>query len=519
MVSVFRGIGFALLLAGSLPACSNKSGAVDGGEGAPDRGLVVDAARDLGGDLAAGDGPVPDVPGDSGAADWQYKDLPPGSPTPLWSWTCGTDKDEFATAVVLDSSGNAYVAGYFDGGSLRCGGKSLASKGDRDGFLLKIDAGGKVLWAMQLGGTGHDRLLDLALDGSDNLYVVGWFNDEATLGNTQVKGIAGQDQTVVARVSPSGAVVWTATLSQTGSSKGLGIGSDSTGRLCVAGTLSGTVGSGSVIASVNKGRGVYVVALDASGAWRWAAASGEVTMAQVAGATSDGSGGCRVGGFFRGTLKFGTHSLVDAPGVGATADGFVAAADAAGKFTWAVRFGGNAYDRVWTMAPAAGGATIVSGIVYGSITLGTIRLPSGGVKHYDGFVARLSAAGRWEWANAPATPVRELFYPAVEPNGTIWLGGIVGEPGAKLGSTYVPATFPNAPILARMSSSGQFAWVTGGVGRGAPHLMPAVNGKGDIVAAGSPASPGYSCSGLAFLGLPVSCVGGDDIWVIRFKEP
>ncbi len=82
----------------------------------------------------------------------------------------GTD---VAAAVCADDTGNAYVTGGSDGG---------AGHG-QDAVTVKYSPLGAQLWAKRYNGTAHgtDKGLDVAADGSGNVYVVG--KSRGTSGN------------------------------------------------------------------------------------------------------------------------------------------------------------------------------------------------------------------------------------------------------------------------------------------------------------------------------------------------
>jgi hypothetical protein len=90
----------------------------------------------------------------------------------LWAQQFGTRGNEFLTDVAVTSSGISYVAGTTTG--------ALGFKiGGRDAFLRKYDANGILQWTRQFGTTGSDELADVALDSSNNVYVLS--DDNTTL--------------------------------------------------------------------------------------------------------------------------------------------------------------------------------------------------------------------------------------------------------------------------------------------------------------------------------------------------
>jgi uncharacterized delta-60 repeat protein len=84
-------------------------------------------------------------------------------------WVMGyngpADGFEAANAIAVDSSGNVYVTGQSEGGSVI----------GNDYATVKYDSAGNELWAARYNGSGHsyDYAVDMAVDGSGNVYVTG----------------------------------------------------------------------------------------------------------------------------------------------------------------------------------------------------------------------------------------------------------------------------------------------------------------------------------------------------------
>ncbi len=100
--------------------------------------------------------------------------------------TIGGAGDDRGNSVGVDSSGNAYVTGYFSGAGVDFNPSTAledealrTSAGDTDIFLLKINTDGTYGYANTIGGGGADVGSGLALDSSGNVYITGTFWDIA----------------------------------------------------------------------------------------------------------------------------------------------------------------------------------------------------------------------------------------------------------------------------------------------------------------------------------------------------
>src|SRR5262249_27056156 len=89
----------------------------------------------------------------------------------------GALADDTGTAVTVDSSGNALVAGSFQlsvNFDVRSGESfTLTSAGDADIFVLKLDGGGTFVWARVIGGYKADVARGIATDAGGNVYTTG----------------------------------------------------------------------------------------------------------------------------------------------------------------------------------------------------------------------------------------------------------------------------------------------------------------------------------------------------------
>ena len=99
----------------------------------------------------------------------------------LWSVKAGGSGLEGGDAIAVDSSGNSYVTGYF-GGTAAFGSTRLTSSGAYDIFISKLSSSGSWLWAVKAGGTSIDYARGIAIDSLGNSYVAGHFDGVATFG-------------------------------------------------------------------------------------------------------------------------------------------------------------------------------------------------------------------------------------------------------------------------------------------------------------------------------------------------
>ena len=148
----------------------------------------------------------------------------------VWLRQVGSAGEEKGMAVV--ASGDSVYLGGMTAGAL---GEPL---GGLDGFVARFDQAGTADWLKQLGTTEADEVWALAPAGSGGVFLTGY-----TAGDF-AGHLAGDKDIVVARVDPTGAVVWKDQLGTTGNDKGAAITTDGTGSLFVAGFSDGPLQTG-----------------------------------------------------------------------------------------------------------------------------------------------------------------------------------------------------------------------------------------------------------------------------------
>jgi hypothetical protein len=94
----------------------------------------------------------------------------------VYSTYLGGEGDDGAYAVAVDAAGNAYVTGYTYSSDFPTAGPLQASNsGSKEAFVTKLNAAGSALvYSTYLGGSGDDNPYAIAVDSSGNAYVAGY---------------------------------------------------------------------------------------------------------------------------------------------------------------------------------------------------------------------------------------------------------------------------------------------------------------------------------------------------------
>ena len=327
----------------------------------------------------------------------------------------GGSTSDLGYSIAVDSSGNVYTAGSFQGTvdfDPGAGEANLTSAGDRDVFVSKLDSSGNFVWAKGLGGTAADESNSIAVDSSGNVYTTGSFFSTADFdpgaGTTNLTS-AGGAEVFVSKLDSSGNFVWAKGLGGISTDEGYSIGVDSSGNVYTTGYFNGTVdfdpGAGVTDLTSAGGNDSFVLKLDSLGNFVWAKGLGGTAADSGRSIAVDSSGNVYTAGYFIGRADFdpgaGQANLTSASGSGGTdRDVFVSKLDSSGNFVWAKGLGGTAADESNSIAVDSSGNVYTTGFFNGIADFdpgaGEANLTSAGGN--DSFISKLDSSGNFVWA-------------------------------------------------------------------------------------------------------------------------
>ena len=131
----------------------------------------------------------------------------------VWAKQFNGDPGQHGYAIKVDSSGNVYTAGYFQGTvdfDPGAGTANLTSAGSTDVFVSKLDSTGVFVWAKKLGSNGFNIAYSVAVDSTGNVYTTGQFagtGDFDPGAGTANLVSAGDADVFVSKLSSAGAAV------------------------------------------------------------------------------------------------------------------------------------------------------------------------------------------------------------------------------------------------------------------------------------------------------------------------
>ena len=243
--TIYKGNGDAFVT--ELPSTGNMltySSYLGGSEADFGQGIAVDSSGNayITGSTQSPDFPTlnPLYPTLSGSSDAFVAELNfPGTALVYATYLGGSQADT-GQSIQVDSSGNAYVAGYtFSTDFPTVAPIQSANKGNSDAFISELSSGGAALvFSTYLGGSGQDRGFGLALDSSGNIYLAGDTQSTDLLTTTGAFQTlyAGNGDAFAAKLTASGkSLSYLTYIGGTGVDQGNAVAVDSSGDAAVVG--------------------------------------------------------------------------------------------------------------------------------------------------------------------------------------------------------------------------------------------------------------------------------------------
>ena len=419
----------------------------------------------------------------------------------VWSRGFGALNDDRGSAIAMDGTNNVLVTGYYKG-TVDFGDGPLTSA-SQDFFLAKYSPTGAPLWAKSVGGIADEAGTGVAADSDGNVVITGWRSSyQVDFGGGVQYGVSYSD-IFLAKYSPAGGYLWAKTIGGAGYDAATGVAVDSTGNVVITGRLYvSTFG-------VNFGGGplysagtsdVFVAKYSPAGTHLWSKRFGSTGSDSGTAVAVDSNGNVIITGLFHGTVNFGGTALTSA---GAN-DIFVAKYDSDGNHLWSRRYGTTTDDYSYALAVDGSGNVILTGVFAGTVNFGGGPLTSAG--GYDIFVASYDPDGAHRWSQRFGSTSNDYGYGvAADAIGNVavtgYFAGTVNFGGTALTS------IGNDVFVANYSLNGNPLWAKrfGGVGTQVGSA---------VASAGAIAVTGFFANTVDFGGGTFTSAGGYDIFVL-----
>ncbi|MEI8090227.1 MAG: fibronectin type III domain-containing protein [Opitutaceae bacterium] len=338
-------------------------------------------------------------------------------------------------STVIDSAGNIYLAGNFDGSALLYNGVTLNKIGAQDLWVAKLNPDRTLVWIKNFGGSNGAKVTPngLVVDGAGAIHVGGYFSGSglSTPVLAKVSTAANKPDAFVLKLDNNGTTLW---------AKNFGGESAATTGSCLAVDVNANVYLGGyfesgdltvpAISKITRSADWdgFVIKLSSAGETRWAKKYGGAAAAtKVQSIAVDASenvyfaGQSNLGKMTRPALKRLSHD-------GGGHDVFLIKLDHSGQTIWSKNFGGkgaNTFNYAMTM-DKAGFVYICGAFMNGSMTSPVLKHTRSGHAFKDAYVLKVDPQGEVIWAQNYGGPEgqAEVNSITVDRFSQVYLGGI-----------------------------------------------------------------------------------------------
>lgn len=223
-----------------------------------------------------------------------------------WGTLYGGTADEQGRAITGDLWGNVIGGGTTasPNGIATLGANQGTIGGGSDGFFVKLDSAGAVLWGTYCGGTGAEEGRWLATDVVGNVLFTGntaSATNIASAGSAFQPAIGGSTDAFLFKFDAAGVRQWSTYYGGTGADIGYGVGSDPDGNVLLTGYGASTAGIASPGAQQTVHGGgtndAFIVKFDSLGGRTWATYLGGTGSDFGSSITSDAAGNVYFAGY------------------------------------------------------------------------------------------------------------------------------------------------------------------------------------------------------------------------------
>lgn len=379
---------------------------------------------------------------------------PENYPNAVTVASAGGTGDEGGEAMVTDTSGNMYITGSFFG-LATFGTVNRTSRGDHDMFVAKYNKNGVLQWVQAAGSLIDDAGQSVAVDNSGNVYVIGYYQEEAKFTNSVSITSQGGVDIFLAKYNSNGVFQWVRSAGGTGNENGAGIALGASGNIYITGSYEGTATFDGISKTANGSNSdLFIAMYNNSGAVQWVQSAGGIGIDNGQSIAVDGSEKVYISGYFTTTTTFGTINKTSTGGI----DIFIAKFDPAlSSWSYVQTYGGTQDDIPQSIALDAGGNIYITGIFSGTTSFGGITKTSQG--NNDIFVAKFNNTGVVQWVQSAGSSGLDSSQDiAVDDGGNVYLTGYYGRT-ATFGTITKTEEGGFDIFVAKYNNAGNLLWV------------------------------------------------------------
>ncbi|MBL7047666.1 MAG: SBBP repeat-containing protein, partial [Candidatus Marinimicrobia bacterium] len=351
---------------------------------------------------------------------------------------------EMGNGISLDAQNNVYIAA------------SGNNPGSQNGYLLKYDEVGNLIWAKDIG-----RVYSVCISEQNELYVISYNGTNS-----------GNNHTRAEKRDLNGNVIWYNSYS-TVYPYGSVLCRGPNGSVYWVNTFDQEITLGSITLTPDGWSNSFVANVTSSGSINWVQ-PGKFYCNAI---TPSVNGTSYLAGSFNVSQQFGQTTITNMGGN----DAFIAQVSSSGTFVTAASYGGGKNESGKNIITSMDGSTYQVGTFEGSITVGNSTITTLGSN--DIFIAKYTSAGEPIWVTQAGGG--DYDYVAgvdIDDNENVYITGHFGGRSANFGVFNVTSTLNPSVYVAKLDSSGSFIWANSSGGLPASNLWDYQVQSGGITA-------------------------------------
>jgi hypothetical protein len=328
-----------------------------------------------------------------------------------WAAIFGDADEQRGLDVAVDpSSGAVYVVGSFKSG-ITFGSDTLLAT-IRDGFVAKLDAAGKPIWAKGFGAGGSQAITSVAVDTKGDVLILGSNFSGGALDFGFGPLPAGA---FVAKLTSDGTPIWSKSCDVgTGGPSGLGV-DPKDNSVVFAANFTTSASCGLSTHTAMGGTDILLAKFDTTGTPQWTQSFGGPGTDTVNALAVGTTGHIVMAGSFNGSIVFGSSQLIATNNT----DGFLVRFDAGGNHSWHKQLGDSAYQTATAVAIRPDAGVIVAGSYQGTVAVSGGPILAGGAAYVIG----LTASGTHAWSKSFSSSTLDITGLAVNTAGNAYVAG------------------------------------------------------------------------------------------------
>ncbi|MBI2966624.1 MAG: SBBP repeat-containing protein, partial [Bacteroidetes bacterium] len=360
---------------------------------------------------------------------------------------------------------------------------NLVSAGNGDIFIAKYTPSGALIWAKRIGNTGGEEGNSIAIDGSGNIYITGYFwgtvdfDPSAAVVNLISNGL---NDIFVAKYDNNGNYLWAFNIGSGNGDIGNSITVETNGNCYITGYFYGTADFDPSAATANltpaAWEDVFIAKYTTGGNYVWAEKIGGSGTEQGFGITYySPTADIYLTGYFQNTADFDPSAATFNLTSFGSDDIFVAKYSDSGNLIWAKQMGGGSGDNGFSLTVDGSGNVYSTGYFGGTSDFdpgaGTFNLTftSPTVSHV--FVSKLDASGNFVWAKQiGGSSYASGSSIGLDNNNNVYTTGYFRDtadfdPGPGIYNLISPSGISNT-FISKLDNSGAFIWAKQFIGSG-----------------------------------------------------